>query len=252
MKKTFLPFICSLLLVSCSTKKLIFESDSYDLYLLIGQSNMAGRGFLESEDTTTHPRVYVLNSLDTFVIAKEPLHYDKKNRGTGPGLEFGKKMAEYYPKAKIGLIPAAVGGTKVSYWTKDNDRNLFNIAVQQTKLALKKGKLKGIIWQQGESDSNSRDAPLYKEVLKSILNDLRNELDNTEVPIVVGGVPDFLKSQQYKTINNALQQIEIELYNVAYSEASKLGHIGDSLHFNSKAQRENGSNMAKKMIELQK
>ena len=142
----------------------------------------------------------------------------------------------------------------VSYWKKGHERNLFNNAVIKTKMALKRverGALKGIIWQQGESDSNSLDAPLYKENLLNILNELRKEFDDNELPIVVGGVPDFIKYQNYKTINNALREIANEINNVAYTEASKLGHIGDSLHFNSKAQRENGRNMAKKMIELQ-
>lgn len=225
--------------------------EPYDLYLLIGQSNMAGRGFIEGEDTITHPRVLVLDATDSFVLAKEPLHYDKANRGTGPGLAFGKKMASFYPRLTIGLIPAAVGGTKVSYWQPGGERGLYEEALRKARVALTHGVLKGIVWQQGESDSNNTDAPHYKERLLRLLIQLRKDLGDETIPIVLGGVPDFLKSKLYPTINEALKEVATEMSNVRFSEASQLGHIGDQLHFNSAAQRENGGNMAEQMIKLQ-
>lgn len=227
------------------------ENKQIDLYLLIGQSNMAGRGFIEKEDTVSHPRVLVLNKDYSFENAKEPLHYDKKNRGTGPGFAFAKFMANFYPKYTIGIIPAAVGGTKVSYWQPGNERGLYEEALHKTREAMKYGKLKGILWQQGESDSNAQDAPFYKNRLINLLTQLRKELGDETIPIVLGGVPDFLNTSYYVTINKSLKEISKEMNNVSFSEASQLGHIGDQLHFNSAAQRENGSNMAKEMIILQ-
>lgn len=225
------------------------QPENLDLYLLIGQSNMAGRGILEKEDTTIHSRVYAFNAHDEFVLAKEPLHYDISSRGTGPGLEFGKKMGEYYPVSNIGLIPAAVGGTKISYWLPGHSRRLYDEAVRKAKVAMQKGKLKGILWQQGESDRNETDAPLYKERLKQLLTSLRKDLGQ-DVPIVLGELGDFL-SPPPVGLNLTLHEVAAEMNNVAVSKASKLGHIGDNLHFNSKAQRENGQNMANAMIQLQ-
>lgn len=212
---------------------------------------MAGRGIIEEEDTITHPRVLVLDANDSFVSGREPLHYDKKNRGTGPGLAFGKKMARFYPGLTIGLIPAAVGGTKVSYWQPGGERGLYEEALRKARAAMEHGELKGIVWQQGESDSNSKDAPYYKERLLHLLTQLRDDLGDKTIPIVLGGVPDFLKSKLYTKVNEALQEVAIEMGNVRFSEASQLGHIGDRLHFNSAAQRENGGNMAEEMIKLQ-
>ena len=36
--------------------------NTFHLYLLIGQSNMAGRGEVESQDKQIHPRVFALDS----------------------------------------------------------------------------------------------------------------------------------------------------------------------------------------------
>src|SRR5690606_37860659 len=64
-----------------------------ELYLLVGQSNMAGRGKVEAIDTVRHAQVYVFNADDEWSLAKEPLHYDKANRGVGPGCASGKVTA---------------------------------------------------------------------------------------------------------------------------------------------------------------
>jgi len=227
------------------------EGDFYDLYLLVGQSNMAGRGVLETEDLTVHPRVFSLGKGDVWVQAKEPLHYDKAGRGTGPGLAFGKEMATAYPESKIGLIPAAVGGTKISYWMPGSSQGLYEEALRKARVAMRQGKLKGILWQQGESDSyRIEDVSMYKERLITLLNSFRKDLGGENIPVVLGGLGNFLKSSYYRNINTILQEVANEIPNVKFSEASTLGHIGDDLHFNSAAQRENGKNMSRAMIEL--
>ena len=239
-----------LALNSCSSVKKTQPAAGFDLYLLVGQSNMAGRGFLEKEDTTIDPFVFVLDVNDKFVPAREPLHYDKKNRGTGPGLAFGKVMAAVKPYRRIGLIPAAVGGTKISYWSPGHSRGLYNEAIRKAKEAMKYGTLKGVVWQQGESDANNKEAPMYKQRLKELILNFRKDLGNDKLPVVVGGLGDFLRSKYAPEINKALRGVASELRNVKFSKASMMGHIGDSLHFNSKAQRENGTNMANAMKEL--
>ncbi|MBD1422776.1 sialate O-acetylesterase [Sphingobacterium chuzhouense] len=221
-----------------------------DLYLLVGQSNMAGRGFLDYEDTLAHPNIYVLNASDEWSVAKEPLHYDKANRGVGPGLAFAKNMAKYQRNASIGLIPAAVGGTKISYWEPTGERGLYKEALRKARVAKERGTLKGLLWQQGESDANTNDALLYKERLIALMHAFRRDLESPNLPIVIGGLGDFLKSNRAEQINQAMKEAVDILGNAAYSEASKLGHIGDSLHFNSAAQRENGMRMAEAMKPL--
>ncbi|MBD1422808.1 sialate O-acetylesterase [Sphingobacterium chuzhouense] len=221
-----------------------------ELYLLAGQSNMAGRGKVGAIDTVGHPRVYVLNARDEWSTAKEPLHYDKANSGVGPGFVFGKIMAENKNNVNIGLIPAAVGGTKISYWVPGGQRGLYEEALRKARVAMKDGTLKGILWQQGESDSNAKDAPLYKARLVELMQSFRKDLGLPNLPIVIGGLGDFLHSPEHKQVNQSIQEAVALIGHAAYSEASKLGHVGDSLHFNSKAQRENGERMAKAMKEL--
>lgn len=221
-----------------------------DLYLLVGQSNMAGRGEIEEIDRTPHPRVYALGPEDTWELAVEPLHFDIKNRGTGPGLALGKELAERKPEATIGLIPSAVGGTIIDYWAPKHPRGLYEEAIRRTRIAMKDGELRAIIWQQGESDSTVARAPLYKDKLIALMKQFREDLERPDLPIVLGGLGDFLRKPHLQ-VNEGIEQAAEELTNALFVPASKKGHIGDNLHFNSAAQRENGFNQAKAVLQLE-
>jgi len=45
------------------------------VFILAGQSNMAGRGVVEAEDTITHPRIKTIDKNGNIILAKEPLHF---------------------------------------------------------------------------------------------------------------------------------------------------------------------------------
>ena len=87
------------------------------VFLLAGQSNMAGRGVVEAQDSVVHPRVLRLDPRMQWVAAVDPLHWDKPALvGVGPGRAFGLALARRDPSARIGLVPAAVGGSPISTW----------------------------------------------------------------------------------------------------------------------------------------
>ena len=59
------------------------ENDEFDVFLLIGQSNMAGRGWLFPDDTAVMEGVFILNDRDEVVPATE---WDKKVLADGDKL----------------------------------------------------------------------------------------------------------------------------------------------------------------------
>ena len=91
---------------------------NFHIYLLMGQSNMAGRGVITDEfKDQGHPNLLMLTADGKWVAAKHPIHYDKpKVSGVGPGLAFGIDMAKTNPTITIGLVPCAVGGTAIERW----------------------------------------------------------------------------------------------------------------------------------------
>ncbi len=112
------------------------EPSDLRLVLLIGQSNMAGRGKVAPADQVTHPRILMLDKALAWVPAKDPVHFDKPGMaGVGLASAFARSMAEHEPEARIGLIPCAVGGTSISQWAPDGA--LYSNAAARAKHALR-------------------------------------------------------------------------------------------------------------------
>lgn len=232
----------------------------YDLYLLIGQSNMAGRGNIEAQDTIIDPQVFMLNRAENWVPAKSPLHFDKSFAGTGLGLTFGKIMAKE-SKRKVGLIPCAVGGTSISMWMpgaydKVTKTHPYDDAIIRAKVALKNGELKGILWHQGEGDASKEKAARYEQRFDSLMLNLQNDLsvDISAIPVVVGELGRFYceRNSGGKEINLVLKHIAETNKNRALVSSKGLVHKGDSVHFDAASQRELGKRYAEKVIKLTK
>jgi hypothetical protein len=123
-----------------------------DLFLLIGQSNMAGRGLLAEVDPISHDQIHMFRD-GCWQKAVEPIHTDKPEiAGIGLCMSFAHELVQRFPTMNIGLIPTAVGGTPLSRWEPGAD--LYENAVAICKDALTRGgKLRGMLWHQGEGDS---------------------------------------------------------------------------------------------------
>ena len=226
------------------------------LYLLMGQSNMAGRGKLAAEDKTPHPRVLVFTLQNQWAPAVEPITHDKPALlGVGPGLAFGKAMAEKEPGLTIGLVPCAFGGTPLKRWQKGGD--LYSNAVHRARLAMRDGTLAGILWHQGESDSGTAtNANTYGDRLTQMIKDIRGELATPNLPFVVGQIGEFLydrgpdHSPYARVVNEALADLPGKVPATGCARSRGLTHKGDQLHFDAVSQRELGRRYAAEMLRL--
>mgnify|MGYP001545240167 CR=1 FL=1 len=180
------------LLAVCSAQTVAPEN--MRIFLLIGQSNMAGRGAVEAQDKTPHPRVFMFTKELAWVPAVDPLHFDKPERiGTGLGKTFGAAVADGAPDAVIGLVPAAFGGSALDEWAPGQPH--YVNAVARAKAALKHGRLAGILWHQGESDRAPDKAATYAVRFAKMIAQLRADLDCQEVPVVVGEIGRFCPNE---------------------------------------------------------
>lgn len=231
--------------------------EKFHLYLLVGQSNMAGRGALADQDKVAHPRVLKFAKENAWAPGTDPLHFDKPIAGVGLGSSFGRAMAEANQDVTIGLIPCAVGGTPLARWSKGGD--LYQQALERAKIALKDGTLKGILWHQGESDSgNERTAASYGERLAKMVKDLRADLGAGEVPFVAGRLGEFLKRadkdgkpSHWPLVNEQIAGLPKAVSSSASVDSTGLKHKGDEVHFDSPSLREFGQRYAEAMKKLQ-
>ena len=228
----------------------------FELYILAGQSNMAGRGPLNDSLRDLHDdRVWVLTKNLTWTIAHHPLHFDKLAiAGVGPGLSFGMDMANAHPGAKIGLIPCAVGGTSIDKWQPGvfddvTSTHPYDDAVARITEAMKNGKVCGVIWLQGEADASKEMAEEYLHKLKVLVKRFRKLTGDKELPVVVCELGHYRPN--YQMMNAELNKAPSRIKNLKVASSEGLTDKGDKTHFDSESATIYGKRIAQKMLEIQ-
>lgn len=234
----------------------------FELYLLVGQSNMAGRAKVLPEDQVADPHVLVLNREDKWVTQGEPIHYDSPKTGVGPGYTFGKLMAARKPGVIIGLIPCAFGGTSLQKWSPESREkryppdNLYQNAIRRTKIAMQSGTLKGILWHQGEANSvREADAKDYAAGLAKLIGQFRADLNAPTIPFIVGEIGYFNytspKLPFAQKVNEQIDTVPQLVPFCALVSAKDLEEKGDHLHFGNKEEKELAQRYLDAILQMQ-
>ena len=221
-----------------------------DLFLLIGQSNMAGRGVIGTEERKPIPGIWVLAQDLTWKPAVDPLHYDKPQIvGAGLGRPFAQALFQTHPGKQIGLIPAAFGGSALDEWKRGTEH--YNEAIRRTKAALHNGRLRGILWHQGEADSSRQDlANTYLQRFDVMIRQLRADLGDPNVPVIVGELGRFYRNRPKEGAKYAdivVQQLQLipgRVPRSAFVSAEGLTDKGDQTHFDTQSLHELGKRYA--------
>lgn len=231
------------------------EAVETNLYILAGQSNMAGRGLLTDDNKIdlSGVVVWVLPSNDGyFTPAEEPLHHDKTTAGAGPGASFARAMADADPVNVIALLPGAVGGTSMSQQLKDPTPRAANSAV----IARRHGvKVKGVLWHQGCSDADTQEkAEAYGENLRKVIKVFREKLGDPKLPFVAGELGRYLATNAsypyWETVNAQMHDVVSKVPYTAIVSSEGLTPNDDNLHFNTESVRTLGARYATAMQAL--
>ncbi len=220
------------------------------VFLLAGQSNMAGRGVVEAQDTLIDPRIFSINAQGEVIFAKEPLHFYEPNLvGLDCGLSFGKALLPYIPKkVSILILPTAVGGSSIGQWLGDSIHRkvkLWSNFLEKVAIGKKYGQIKGILWHQGESDANDKNSPLYPENLARLLQNFRTAVGNPQLPVLMGELGAYSQNpEQWKKINQLIWAHAAKDLFTSVISTQDLQHKGDKIHFDSAGQRVIGQRFA--------
>ncbi len=245
----------------------------YDVFLLIGQSNMAGRGtMIAGDENVFSENVYLLNADGEPEPATNPLNrYSTIRKGIqhqqiNPGFSFSKKVASETGR-KILLVVNARGGSNINEWVPDKQTSadyykmvngtdtketvskcFYDEAVERAQQALKYGDLKAILWHQGESNSSNPDG--YLDKLKTIADGLRTELRAPGVPFIAGEIAEW--HQNASKFNPVIQKISETISNSDYVTTKDCTWLKDASdpHFSRDGQILLGERYAEKILKM--
>ena len=259
MKPLLMP-ACLLMIfsVNAAANEPPADREKFHLFLLAGQSNMAGRGQITAEDRRPNPRILMLTKAGEWKPAVAPLHFDKKSAGVGIGREFARQIVAADPTVTVGLIPCAAGGSPISAWEpggyhgQTNSRP-YDESIRRAGTAMKTGVLKGVLWHQGESDSKPKLADVYEQKLHQLIVRLRMELSAEQIPFIAGQMGQFPErpwSDDKKKVDQAHRNLPQKVAGTAFVNSDGLSHKGDRVHFDAKSYRVLGRRYAEAFLKL--
>ncbi|MBR5411715.1 MAG: carbohydrate-binding protein [Fibrobacter sp.] len=251
---------------------------NFHVYIAYGQSNMAGAGDIrKGTDDKEHPRykMFATTSCTKYPTVGEIYPAVPPMFHCGEGLSvadwFGRYLADSLPDVTVGVIPVAVGGTKIELFDKDKYASYLSTAeswlvnwakdygsegnahariVEVAKKAQQVGVIKGFIFHQGESGAMNGNN--WQQEVKKTRDDILKALDlsSDTVPFLAGGLEDraaggccwSFTDNNIKTLPNVMDNT----YFVS-SEGLK-GNGKDSYHFSSESYQEFGRRYAAEML----
>ena len=237
------------------------NSDSLWIFIMAGQSNMAGRGFVEPQDTIPNKRILSIDKSDNWIYAKEPLNlYQPSLTGLDCGLSFAHKLIDSIPKGiSIGIINCAVGGSSIEQWLEDETFQgvkLLSNFKREVNQSQKYGEVKGILWHQGEANAFSVVTPDYADKLRELTNTFREIVKNDTLPIFIGQLGSYAKpiekQNRWDSINTIINDFVEKDLNTYLIYTRDLKDKGDKVHFDSESQRQMGSRYADKYLKIAK
>ena len=202
---------------------------------------MAGRGFTQEVPPIYNERIMMLRN-GRWQMMKEPIHFDRPVAGIGPAASFAEAWCQDNEGEKIGLIPCAEGGSSIDEWSAGGI--LFRHAVGEAKFAMEDSELAGILWHQGENDSQDGKYKEYFEKIQGTFHEIRRELSAPDIPVIIGGLGNYLGKTgfgagcvEYQFINEELQRYAQNKENCYYVTAKGLTSNPDGIHINAMSQR---------------
>ena len=213
------------------------------VFLLIGQSNMAGRAPLANTDKNPLPGILLLSDQGRWISATNPLNRfatDRKNlpmQRIGPGDGFARRLHQAFPGKQIGLIVNARGGSSIEQWAKGQP--LYDNTLKRLQ-KLNNLKLAGVIWHQGESNRND---PRYFEKLDSLIKNLRTDLNSAKLPFIAGQIYGTGK------VNNQIRDLPDRVQRTGYASNEGL-RVFDKVHFDRQSQQILGARYAEAYLAI--
>ena len=160
-----------------------------DIWLVAGQSNATGYGRAPAGDGP-ELGLHAFRQHGEWALASHPLHdstdsifpasRENYNAGHSPFLHFARLLRDelHHP---IALVAAGLGGSPLEAWHPERGPLFHNMAAMVAKAG---GRVRGMIWCQGESDAEAGFAETYLDRFLEAADGWRRALGHADLPIL--------------------------------------------------------------------
>ena len=223
------------LVAAVSFCQIAWGEDERHLFILSGQSNMAG---LDPKESFT-PTVEELFGPNHVIVVKDALG--------------GQPIRRWYKKWKPakGVGPEATG-------------DLYDRLMIKVKAAVKGRKIKTVtfVWMQGERDAREKHGEVYHASLQGLLDQLSGDLGRDDINFVIGRLSDFDMGNEKYPHWTRIREVQVKFAEAsprrAWVDTDDLNdgknrrgrEIKDDLHYSAEGYKELGRRFAAKAIAL--
>ena len=244
-----------------------------DVWVLAGQSNMEGIGYLR-DAAKPHPMVRAFYMNDRWGVARDPVHnighavdpvhaeisggqnpQRPRHVGVGPGVAFGQEMHRRTGVPQ-GLIACAHGGTSMAQWDpagkKMKNRSLYGAMLRRFRK--NGGRVAGVVWYQGCSDTNAACAAVYGKRMKTLVSSMRRDMGDSGLPFVavqIATVTGAWDAQWWNSIQEQERRLPETIRRCLVTPAVDLS-LDDGIHISGKDQKRLGARLAEAMCVLKR
>ena len=257
------------------------------IFILAGQSNMAGRGdaaSLPSEFSRPSENIryhwvcsfgadrgppfsaggaYISEGWVQLEACQK--HPSTPGKHFGPEIAFGQRLQELLPNETIGIIKHGRGGSRLATdWlgSDGDDRQFYAAMMTQVKKALKaldeegtRYRIGGFVWMQGEGDTTHQEyAEAYEQNMRTLLHKIRRDLNAPQLPVVIGRIGDgHVNSKMIypEIVRMAQKDVADRDPWTTLVDTDDLP-LGDSVHYDTRGLLELGKRFADALIGLKK
>ena len=166
----------------------------------------------------------------------------------GPGLFFARALIARQ-RRPILLIPCAKGGSAIGHWRPGGGREaLYGSCIARVRSV--RGRLAGILWYQGESDTeNVAAAKGYGAALADLVEHFRRDLGRGDLPFIFAQIADRPAAPEHMPRYPGwpmvqAAQLDLALPCIYMVPTGSLARQTDELHLTTDAQRRLGKGMA--------
>jgi hypothetical protein len=238
MKITIHSILTGLLVSLCVASASAQSTKPVKVFLLGGQSNMAGQlkeywADVESPYKDPFPQIQLWHNKRNLWAPLAPSHR------LGPEIAFGHAIAKALPDDEVRLVKYAINGTALyNDWAPTTGPHYIGfMAAVQGALADLEAKqvpyeIAGMLWLQGESDAVENMGAEYEQNLAAFIAQMRSEFKTPEMPFIIARVRDFYgKGAQANRVRDAQQALSEKTKHIAWFDTDDCGPLINGGHY---------------------